>query len=356
MVMAYALLLFVPLSLALRYLVDAPAGWVFLTGAAGITVLADWLRRATDQLAERAGSTIGGLLNISFGNTAELILALFVLSRAHVRIVQAQITGSIIGTTLLFLGVSALVGGVGRVRQTFNQASAGLLSTLLFLVVVAILLPAVFDLGERVATPGINTSLIDERLSLGVSVVLLLLYAANLIYTLVTHRDVFAGTAPSGEAEWSAPRALAVMVAVTAAIAVQSELVSAALEQASPQLGLSPVFLGAVVLALVGTVSDLFGAVVFARQDKMDIVFTICIGSAIQTALVVAPGLVLASWLIGEPMNLVFSSPLDLFAIAGAAFIVRSVAADGATTWFEGLLLVGVYFLFALAYYFVSPL
>ena len=356
MVMAYAPLLFVPLSLALRYLVDAPAGWVFLTGAAGITVLADWLRRATDQLAERAGSTIGGLHNISFGNTAELILALFVLSRAHVRIVQAQITGSIIGTTLLFLGVSALVGGVGRVRQTFNQASAGLLSTLLFLVVVAILLPAVFDLGERVATPGINTSLIDERLSLGVSVVLLLLYAANLIYTLVTHRDVFAGTAPSGEAEWSAPRALAVMVAVTAAIAVQSELVSAALEQASPQLGLSPVFLGAVVLALVGTVSDLFGAVVFARQDKMDIVFTICIGSAIQTALVVAPVLVLASWLIGEPMNLVFSSPLDLFAIAGAAFIVRSVAADGETTWFEGLLLVGVYFLFALAYYFVSPL
>src|SRR6516165_795663 len=279
--MAYALLLFVPLSLVLRHLVDAPPGWVFLTGAAAIIVLADWLRRATDQLAERAGSTIGGLLNISFGNTAELILALFVLSRAQVRIVQAQITGSIIGTTLLFLGISALVGGVGRVRQTFNQASAGLLSTLLFLVVVAILL--------------------------------------------------------------------------TAVIALQSELVSAALETAAAQLRLSPVFLGAVVLALVGTVSDLFGAVAFARQDKMDIVFTICVGSAIQTALVVAPVLVLASWAIGQPMNLVFGSPLDLFAIAGAAFIVRSVAADGETTWFEGLLLVGVYLLFAIAYYFESP-
>ena len=352
--MAYALLLFVPLSLGLRYLVDAPAGWVFLTGAAAITVLADWLRRATEQLAERAGSTVGGLLNISFGNTAELILALFVLSRAHMRIVQAQITGSIIGTTLLFLGISVLVGGVGRVRQTFNQASAGLLSTLLFLVVVAILLPAVFDLSERVAAPGISTSLIDERLSLGVSVVLLLLYAGNLAYTLVTHRDVFAGDAPSGTAEWSVARALVVMIAVTAVIALQSELVSDALEAASPQLGLSPVFLGAVVLALVGTVSDLFGAVVFARQDKMDIVFTICVGSAIQTALVVAPVLVLASWLIGQPMNLVFGSPLDLFAIAGAAFIVRTVAADGETTWFEGLLLVGVYVLFALAYYFES--
>jgi Ca2+:H+ antiporter len=229
-VMAYVLLLFIPLSLALRYIFDAPAWWVFLTGAAAIAVLADWLRRATDQLAERAGSTIGGLLNISFGNTAELILALFVLSRAHARIVQAQITGSIIGTTLLFLGISALVGGLGRVRQTFSQASAGLLSTLLFVVVVAILLPAVFDLTERIAAPGMDTLLIDERLSLGVSVVLLLLYAANLVYTLVTHRDVFAGKAPSGVAEWSVARALVVMVAVTAVIAVQSELVSDALE------------------------------------------------------------------------------------------------------------------------------
>src|SRR5262249_1337035 len=191
--MAYALLLFIPLSVALRYLFDAPAGWVFLTGAAAIAVLADWLRRATDQLAERAGSTIGGLLNISFGNTAELILALFFLSRAHARIVQAQITGSLIGPPMLFLGIPALVGGVGRGRQACRQAGAGLLSTLLFVVVVAILLPAVFDLTERIAAPGVNTSLIDERLSLGVSVVLLLLYAANLIYTLVTHRDVFAG-------------------------------------------------------------------------------------------------------------------------------------------------------------------
>jgi len=353
--MAYALLLFVPLSLALRYLFDAPAGWVFLTSATAITVLADWIRRSTEQLAERAGSTIGGLLNVSFGNTAELMLALFILSRAQTRVVQAQITGSIIGTTLLFLGISSLVGGVGRARPTFNQAGAGLLSTLLFLVVIAILLPAVFDLTERAAAPEANISLMDERLSLGVSVVLLLLYAANLIYTLITHRDVFAGDAPSGKAEWSMPRALAVMMAGTGLIALEAELASAALEATSTQLGLSPVFMGVVVLALVGTAADLFAAVVFARQDRMDIVFSMCIGSAIQIALVVAPVLVLASWVIGRPMNLVFGSPLDLFAIAGAAFIVRSVAADGETTWFEGLLLVGVYLLFALAYYFESP-
>ena len=242
--MAYALLLFIPLSLALRYIFDTPAGWVFLTSAAAITVLADWLRRATEQLARRAGGTIGSLLNVSFGNAAELMLALFILRQANIRVVQAQITGSIIGTTLLFLGISALVGGIGRTRQTFNQASASLLSTMLFLVVIAILLPAVFDLTERITTPGADISLIDERLSLGVSVVLLLIYAAGLVYTL-THRRVFVGDAPSSEAEWSLSRALSVMVAGTAVIALEAELASTALEATSSQLGLSPVFLTA---------------------------------------------------------------------------------------------------------------
>jgi Ca2+:H+ antiporter len=353
--MAYALLLFIPLSLALHFLVEAPPTWIFLTGAAAIAVLADWVRRATEQLAERAGSTIGGLLNVSFGNTAELVLALFVLSRAQTEVVQAQITGSIIGTTLLFLGISVLVGGIGRARQTFDQANIGLLSTLLFLVVVAILLPAVFDLTERVAAPRADIALTDEHLSLAVSIVLLLLYAGNLVYTLVTHRDVFAGDAPGGEAEWSLTLGLTVMTAGTAVIAIEAELVSAALEGTAAQLGLSPVFMGVVVLALVGTAADLFAAVVFARQDRMDIVFGMCIGSAIQIALVVAPVLVLTSWAIGHPMNLVFGSPLDLFAIASTAFIVRAIAADGETTWFEGLLLVGVYVLFALAYYFEIP-
>jgi len=353
--MSYALLLFVPLSPALHYLVDAPPIWIFITAAAAIAVLADWVRKATEQLAERAGSTIGGLLNVTFGNTAELVLALLVLSRAQTTVVQAQITGSIIGTTLLFLGISALVGGMARTRQNFNTASAGLLSTLLFLVVIAILLPAVFDVTERVTAPEAQISMIDEHLSLAVSVVLLLLYAANLVYTLITHRDVFASSdRGSGKAQWGIARSLFVMTLSTAIIALEAELVSA-LEGAAAQFGFAPVFMGVVVLALVGTAADLFAAVVFARQDKMDIVFGMCVGSAIQIALVVAPILVLASWMIGQPMNLVFGSPLDLFAIASTAFVVRAIAADGETTWFEGLLLVGVYVLFALAYYFESP-
>ena len=354
-VIAYAPLLLVPLSLALGYIFEASPLLVFVTSGGAVAVLADWLRRATEQLAERAGTTIGGLLNVSFGNASELVLALFVLLHGQIRVVQAQITGSIIGTTLLFLGISILAGGIGRVRQTFSQANIGQLSTLLLLVVIAILLPAIFDQAEHTAAQGSDISGIDEHLSLAVSLVLLLLYAANLVYTLVTHHDVFAGDAPGGGATWSLMRAMVVMIGATVVIAAESELVSAALGGAAQQLSLSPVFMGVVVLALVGTVSDLFAAVAFARQDKMDIVFGLCIGSAIQLALVVAPVLVLLSWFLGHPMTLVFGSPLDLFAIASTAFVVRVITVDGETTWFEGLLLAGVYVLFALAYYYEAP-
>ena len=304
-------------------------------------------------MAEHAGSTIGSLLNVSFGNAAELVLALFVLSHAQTQVVQAQITGSIIGTTLLFFGIAALVGGLRHERQRFSQAQVGLLSTLLVLLAVAILLPATFDMTERLQSPGANLSLLDERLSLCVSVVLLLLYVAHLVYVLVTHRVMFGrgpstGTAP----DWSLSLGLAVMVGGTTGIAFESELVSARLAETASDLGLSPVFMGVVVLALIGTVADLFAAVAFARADKMDIVLGLCVGSAIQIALVVAPVLVLVSWAIGHPMNLVFGSPLDLFAIASSAFIVRAIAADGESTWFEGFLLIGVYVLFAVAYFF----
>ena len=266
-----------------------------------MAVLADWVRKGTEQVAERAGSAVGGLLNVTLGSAAELILALFVLAGGHPAVVQAQITGSIIGTCLLGLGLAALVGGLGRERQRFNPASGGLLSTLLLLVVVALLLPAVFDLTQHAAAPGRDAAGPDERLSLAVSVVLLVLYGANLIYTLVTHRGVFTDDEPRGEARWSLLRALTVMGVGTAAVALEAELVSDALEAAAGELGLSPVFLGVVVLALVGTAADLFAAVVFARQDRMSIVLSICVGSAIQVALVVAPLLVLVSWALGRP-------------------------------------------------------
>jgi len=348
-----AVLLFVPLSLALHHFHLVASPWVFLTGLVAIAVLADWVRRGTEQVAGHAGSAIGSLLNVTFGNAAELVLALFVLSQAQTQVVQAQITGSIIGTTLLFLGIAVLVGGVRRPQQTFNKAQVGLLSTLLLLLTVAILLPAVFNMTERLTSPGANVSRLDEQLSLCVSVVLLGLYAAHLVYVLVTHRAPFAAGPTEGAApEWSLALGLAVMVASAVGIAFESELVSSRLAETASGLGLSPVFMGVVALALIGTIADLFAAVAFARADKMDIVLGLCIGSAIQIALVVAPVLVLVSWVLGHPMNLVFDSPLDLFAIVGAVFIVRAIVEDGQTNWYEGVILIGVYVLFALAFYF----
>jgi Ca2+:H+ antiporter len=352
----YAPLLFVPLSLVLNHFSLAAPPWVFLAGLIAIAVLADWIRQGTEQVAAHAGSTIGSLLNVSFGNAAELVLALFVLSTAQTQVVQAQITGSIIGTTLLFLGIAALVAGLRPERQVFSQQQVGLLSTLLLLLAVAIILPAVFHATERQMAPGANLSRLDEQLSLSVSVVLLLLYGANVVYVLVSRRSIFAcGREEECVApKWSLPVGLAVMVGATIGVAFEAEVVSMRLAETASQIGLSSVFMGVVVLALIGTVSDLFVAVSFARAGKMEIVLSLCLGSAIQIALVVAPVLVLVSWAIGHPMNLVFGSPLDLFAIASAAFIVRMIVADGETNWYEGFLLIGVYVLFALAFFFLG--
>ena len=352
LVRAGGLLLMAPLALALHLTNAVPAVWIFLIGLAAIAVLADWVRRGTQQVAEHAGAVIGSLLNVSFGNAAELTLALFVLATAETRVVQAQITGSIIGTTLLFLGLSALIGGLKQERQKFAQARVGLLSTLLLLVAIAILLPSVFDATERATTSAADLAFRDEKLSLCVSVMLLLLYGAELVYVLITHRNMFAVGDKTGEPQWSLPLGLGVMVCGTLAIAVESELVTARLEESASALGFTPAFMGVVVLALVGTIADLFASVAFARADRMDIAIGICVGSAIQIALVVAPILVLASWVIGHPMTLAFGSPIDLLAVATPAFVIRAIVADGETTWYEGFLLIGVYVLFALAYFF----
>jgi Ca2+:H+ antiporter len=347
------LLLVVPLAPVLHYGFGVRPSFVFLAGIAGVGVLADWIRAATEQLARHTGPAIGGLLTVSLGSVAELILALFVLAGGQPRVVHAQITGSILGTSLLGLGLAIVAGGVSHERQVFKRERAGLLSSLLILAVIALLLPAVFDFTSRASGHGENIAGRDEALSLGVSVLLLLLYAGNLVYTLITHRDVFAtGETESEGGGWALWQCLAVLGAATVCAAGESELVSHALSSAAEAFHLSPLFLGVIVLALVGTVSDLFASVYFARRDKMGLVMSICIGSAIQVALVVAPLLVLVSWAMGTPMTLVFRDPLDLFAIAGTAFIVNALTGDGETTWFEGVMLIGVYLVFGVAFFF----
>jgi Ca2+:H+ antiporter len=351
--MSWVALALVPVG-PIFHILGLPPIWVFLAGILGVGVLADWIRRATEQLARHTGSAIGGLLSVSLGSLAELLLALFVLAGGAADVVHAQITGSIIGTSLLGLGLAVIAGGFGRDHQTFKRERAGLLSSLLILAVIALLLPAVFDLTARHVVHAGHVDASEETLSLIVSAVLLLIYLGNLVYTLVTHRDVFAtGEADEDTAEaWPLWRCAAILAAATAAAAWESDLISAALADAARTLHLSPSFLGVIVLSLVGNLADLVSAIWFARQGRLGLVMSICIGSAIQVALVVAPLLVILSWLMGSPMTLVFTNPLDLFAIAGTAFIVNAIAGDGETTWFEGVLLVGVYCLLGTAFFF----
>jgi Ca2+:H+ antiporter len=348
-----ALLLLVPVSLGLAYVFHASALWVFAASVLAIVPLAEWVRRATEQMARLAGPAVGGLLNVTFGNMAELIIALFVLSAGHAEVVKAQITGSIVGNSLLGLGLGIVAGSWGRDKLTFSRQHAGLLSSLLILSVIALMLPALFDYTERSAdVPGRHN--LDERLSLGVSVVLILVYLANLGYTLLTHRDVFALEEEEERAGWPLWKALGVLVGATAVIALEAELVSGALEDTAGRLGLSTFFLGIIVLAVVGNAAEYISAVYFARRDRMGLVVTITVGSTIQVALFTAPLLVLISWAIGHPMDLVFANPLELIAIAGSAFAVNSIAQDGETTWFEGVLLLAVYALLGLAFFYLK--
>lgn len=349
-----ALLLLVPLSLCLAYLVHAPPLWIFATAALAIVPLADFVRVSTEQISTRAGSAVGGLLNVSFGNMPELILAIFVLMAGKSGVVKAQLTGSIVGNSLLGLGLAILIGSWNREKQIFKRERAGLLSSLLILSVVALLLPALFDYTERGISAAPNAAHLDERLSLCVSVVLILVYVANLLYTLVTHRDIFAFDEEKTEAHWPLWQSLVVLAVATILVAIEAELVSAALEATAAKLGLSMFFLGVTVLAVVGNAAEYVTAIYFARQDRMGLALSITVGSTIQIALLVAPLLVIISFLIGRPMNLVFSNPLELIAIVSVAFAVNTIAQDGETTWFEGLLLVSLYVLFGFAFYFVG--
>ncbi len=363
--MVFAILLvLVPVSVVLGYGVHASPIVVFFASIAAIVPLAEWIRRGTENVARHIGPTLGGLLNVSFGNMAELILAIFILSAGQVHVVKAQITGSIIGNSLLGLGLAIVAGSFSKKPQTFKRENAGLLSSLLILSVIALILPALFDMTERGLTAGADAHLLDEKLSLGVAIVLILVYIANLIYTLRTHRNTFAveevgddGADPHDDEgpAWPLWKGIAVLVAATVATAIEAELVSGALESTSEALGLSTFFLGIIVLAIVGNAAEYVSAVYFARKGRMGLVIGITVGATIQVALLVAPLLVIISHLIGHPMDLVFSNPLELIAVAAAAFIVNSIAQDGETTWFEGVLLLAVYAILAIAFFFVTP-
>ena len=374
----YLLLPFIPIAIVLDIL-GATAGVSFFTAAIGIIPTAALMGRATEELAERSGPGIGGLLNVTFGNAPELIIALFALAEGLQEVVKASIIGSIIGNVLLVLGAAMVSGGIGRPGQVqkFDRTAASTQSTMLFLAAAALLMPAIFELVEGSGLPSIGPEIVDygstvEMLSLAVSVVLILCYVAGLFFSLKTHSDVFnprghhdSGDAGDASAEsdastdstesdtwgWSVRTSVIALAIAGVAVGVMSEVLVGSISEASESVGLSEFFIGVIVVAIVGNAAEHWVAVLVAFKGKMDLAVNIAIGSSAQVALFVAPVLVFASFAIGpSPMPLVFNG-FELGAILLAALIANAVTSEGESTWFEGVQLLAVYAVLAIAFF-----
>jgi len=291
-------------------------------------------------------------LNATFGNAAELIIAMVALGNGHVELVKASISGSIVGNLLLVLGFSFFVGGLGRRSQKFNRTAATNTSAMLFLAVVALVMPAVFDLtlfGTLEARPPAI-----DRLSFGTAVVLMTAYAGSLIYAFRADRDLFRPTHPrhAGHSAITVPVAVGLLATGTLLTTVQAELLVGTLEPALRQFGFTELFVGVVLVAIIGNAAEHYSAIVAARRDQMTLAVEIAVGSSAQIALLVAPAVILYSFAIGRPMSLIFH-PFEITAIALSVLATAMVVNDGESNWVEGLQLISVYAIIALAFYFI---
>jgi Ca2+:H+ antiporter len=362
----YLLVPFIPLAVILE-LVHADPVIVFFASALGVIPTAALMGRATEELAERSGPGIGGLLNVTFGNAPELIIALFALNAGLHEVVKASIVGSIMGNALLVLGASAFAGGLRRERQRFDATAASTQSAMLLLACGALIMPAVFELVEGVGLPGpdeerINYDQTVENLSYAVALVLIGTYVAGLFFSLKTHRDLFNPVAATeddpdpiehGEGEpWTVRKSVIMLAIAGVAVGLMSEILVGSITEASESVGLSEFFIGVIVVAIVGNAAEHWVAVLVAWKDKMDLAVNIAIGSAAQIALFVGPVLVLCSLFVGpHPMALVFNG-FELAGVILAILVASHVTHDGETTWFEGLQLLAVYAVVGIAFFF----
>ncbi|MEZ5425151.1 MAG: calcium/proton exchanger [Pyrinomonadaceae bacterium] len=361
------LLIFVPVAIALRFIpsLENPTA-LFIVSCLAIIPLAGWMGKATEHLAEHMGQGIGGLLNATFGNAAELIIALFALSKGLEGVVKASITGSIIGNMLLVLGLSLLAGGAKFKTQTFERTAASTSATALTLAAIALLIPTVFHLVAANVPVELGgwTPLKEQNLSLAIAVILFLTYLATLYFSLVTHKDLFVGEAIQGAAQevgheeeeagehWSRGRSILTLLIATGLVALISEFLVGAVEAARGALGFTEVFVGVIVVAIIGNAAEHSSAVLMALRNKMDLSLGIALGSSLQIAIFVAPILIFASYLFGQPMNLEFSIP-EVVAVLASIVIVQQICSDGESNWFEGLQLLSLYAILGVLFFFL---
>ena len=380
------LLIFVPIAIFLRFTNGSPTT-LFIVACLAVIPLAGWMGKATEHLAERAGQGIGGLLNATFGNAAELIIALIALNKGLYGVVKASITGSIIGNILLVLGLSFIAGGFKWKDQRFNRTAARSAATTLTLGAIALVIPTLFHVSAgaswRPAT--------EQRLSLAIAIVLFLTYIATLVFSLRTHKSLYAGESHEAETEptdgaahgstgtagvmgtsvpaqagaelsaaeghaghgWSLGKSIGVLLLATTFVALMSEFLVGSVEAARGDLGLTEVFVGVIVVAIIGNAAEHSTAVLMAMRNKMDLSIGIAIGSSVQIALFVAPVLIFASYFIGpRPMDLEFTLP-EIAAVILSIGIVGQISGDGESNWLEGAQLLAVYAVLGILFFFL---
>jgi Ca2+:H+ antiporter len=359
----YLLLPFIAIAIVAE-LAHASAGLVFFSAALGVIPTAALMGRATEEVAAQSGPGIGGLLNVTFGNAPELIIALFALEAGLHEVVKASIVGSILGNILLVMGAAMLAGGLvgDRKVQRFDRTAANIQSLMLILAVAALVMPAIFELVEGQGLPGVDQERVTfdnkvEHLSLAVAIVLIITYVAGLVFSLRTHRELFN---PHSDDEpehddtwgWSVRTSVIALAGAGIAVGVMSEILVGSIEEASHSIGLSEFFIGVIVVAIVGNAAEHWVAVLVAIKNKMDLSVNIAIGSSAQVALFVAPALVLISFVLGPgPMPLVFNG-FEIAAIFLGVLIAYQVTNEGESTWFEGLQLLALYVILGLTFYF----
>ncbi|WP_225999596.1 calcium/proton exchanger [Paenibacillus sp. BJ-4] len=326
----------------------------FIICAIAVVFVAGFLGRATESVAHYAGQRLGGFLNATFGNAAELIIAIFLVKEGLYDMVKASLTGSIIGNLLLVLGASLFAGGLKYKVQNFNVSLAGLSGSLMIVAVIALFVPAVF-LNTHVITD--NES---DTLSLIVAGTLIVAYIAWLIFSMITHKDYLADVTEQKDEElphehapvWSRNKSIAYLVLATVMVAFVSEWLVGTLEVFTVQFGLSELFVGAFLVAIIGNAAEHSAAILLAMKNKIGASVEIAVGSSLQIALFVAPVLIFVSYFMGNTMNIVFTT-IELVAIAVSVFIAKSITQDGSTNWYEGLMLLVVYILLGVSFFLV---
>jgi len=322
----------------------------FIISAVAILFVAGFLGKATESVAHYAGQRLGGFLNATFGNAAELIIAIFLVKEGLFDMVKASITGSIIGNLLLVLGLSVFLGGLKFKEQRFNIQLASHNSSLMILAVIALVIPAIFISTEHFSVEHSKT------LSISIAGILIVAYVLWLVFSMITHKDVLTdaeeATPHDEQPAWSMRTSILFLLVATVMTAFVSEWLVDTLDSLTHKFGLSELFVGAFVIAIVGNAAEHSAAVMLAMKNKIGAAVEIAVGSSLQIALFVAPVLIFVSLLFGNTMDIVFT-PIELASIAVAVFIAKSIAQDGRTNWYEGSLLVMVYMILGFAFYLV---